>query len=431
VADGSHDVAEVAGVDPLAPRGPRQAAAAVRFGWRVVRTGLGLLFANRDPRTRLSGRLGTRKVAAWTGRLDLGLVKRVARALDSTVNDVLLAVTAGALRRHLVGHGDRPHDLRVFVPVNLRSPDEPVPASLGNRFGIVFVKLPVSVPDPVARVTAVRQRMRAVKANAQAASTFAILAIVGALPAWGHRLAVRVLGAKSSAVITNVPGPSEPVYLAGARLTHLVFWVPQAGSVGLGISILSYAGDVTVGVAADANLVPVPEQLTASIEEELDALVRLALPSDGEVQLEEVAFESELARSLVDEVQQEYVRRYGGRDATPVAPGEFAAPDGTFVVARLAGAAIGCAGMRRHDDGVVEVKRMFVRVEHRRRGHGRRMLRALEDWARDRGYRRVVLETGLAQPEAIALYERAGYRRIDGFGHYKGSQLSRSFAKDL
>jgi GNAT superfamily N-acetyltransferase len=59
------------------------------------------------------------------------------------------------------------------------------------------------------------------------------------------------------------------------------------------------------------------------------------------------------------------------------------------------------------------------------------MLRALEDWARDRGYRRVVLETGLAQPEAIALYERAGYRRIDGFGHYKGSQLSRSFAKDL
>jgi ribosomal protein S18 acetylase RimI-like enzyme len=74
---------------------------------------------------------------------------------------------------------------------------------------------------------------------------------------------------------------------------------------------------------------------------------------------------------------------------------------------------------------------MFVRVEHRRRGHGRRMLDALEGWARERGYRRVVLETGLAQPEAIALYEDAGYRRTDGFGHYKDSQLSRSFAKDL
>jgi GNAT superfamily N-acetyltransferase len=306
-----------------------------------------------------------------------------------------------------------------------------VPRSLGNRFGLVFVKLPVGVPDPVARVAAVRERMGQVKATAQAASTFAILAVVGALPAWGHRLAVRVLGAKSSAIVTNVAGPSEPVYLAGARLTSIVFWVPQAGSVGLGISILSYAGDVTVGVAADAELVPVPEQLTEAIEGELQALVRAALPADGEVQLQEVVLDSDLARSLIGEVQQEYVRRYGGQDETPVDPTEFAAPHGTFVVARLAGTPIGCAGMRRHGDGVVEVKRMFVRVEHRRRGHARRMLLAMEGWARDRGYRRVVLETGLAQPEAIALYESAGYLPTTGFGHYKDSHLSRSFAKDL
>ena len=87
--------------------------------------------------------------------------------------------------------------------------------------------------------------------------------------------------------------------------------------------------------------------------------------------------------------------------------------------------------MRRRDDGSVEVKRMFVRVEHRRRGHARRMLAALEQWARHEGHRRVVLETGLAQPEAIALYRSAGYRPIDGFGHYKDSPLSRSFARDL
>jgi GNAT superfamily N-acetyltransferase len=242
---------------------------------------------------------------------------------------------------------------------------------------------------------------------------------------------VRVLGAKSSAVVTNVPGPREPVFLAGARLRRMAFWVPQAGSVGLGISILSYAGDVTVGVAADANLVPDPGQLTRAIEDELAALVRRALPVHGAVDLQEVSFDSALARSLIDEVQQEYVRRYGGRDGTPVDPGEFAAPDGTFLVARLAGAAIGCAGMRRHADGVVEVKRMFVRVEHRRRGHARRMLAALEDWARDHGYRRVVLETGLAQPEAIALYASSGYEPTEGFGHYKDSHLSRSFAKQL
>lgn len=432
VAEGSADVAAVTGVDPLVPRSLRQAAESVRFGWRVVRTGLGLLFATRDPRTRLSGRLGTRKGAAWTRQLDLGMVKRVAHALDATVNDVLLAVTAGAIRRHLLAHGERAHDLRIFVPVDLRPPDEPVPVTLGNRFGLVFVRLPVAEADAVARVRAVHDRMSRVKGSAQAASTFAILAIVGALPAWGHRLAVRVLGAKSSAIVTNVPGPREPVFLAGARVTRLAFWVPQAGSVGLGVSILSYAGQVSVGVAADRNLVPEPQVLTRHLEDELADLARLALQVDDEVvDIEEVAYDSEFARVLIDEVQQEYVRRYGGPDESPVDPHDFAPPHGTFVVARSAGAAIGCAGMRGHGDGVVEVKRMFVRTEHRRRGHARHMLTALERWARDAGYRRVVLETGMVQPEAISLYFSAGYVPTDGFGHYKDSPLSRSFARDL
>jgi WS/DGAT/MGAT family acyltransferase len=429
---GSQDLVPVAGVDPLAPRSVRQAVDAVVFGWRVLSTGVGLLLATRDPRTRLTGRLGTDKVAAWSRPLDLGVVKRVAAALDATVNDVLLAVTAGALRRHLAAHGDVPHDLRVFVPVDLRPRGEPVPATLGNRFGIVFVKLPLSVADPVARVRAVHDRMATVKAGAQAASTFAILAVVGALPSWAHRLAVRVLGAKSTAIVTNVPGPTAPVFLAGARLVRLTFWVPQAGSVGLGVSILSYAGDVTIGVAADRNLVPDPQVLVAAAEDELADLVRVTLgvPDDA-VQLDEVPFDSELAQSLVAEVQQEYVRRYGGQDETPVDPTEFAPPDGSFLVARVGSTPIGCAGMRRHGDGTVEVKRMFVRVEHRRRGHARRLLAALEDRARAQGCRRVVLETGLAQPEAIALYTSAGYTPIAGFGHYKDAPLSRSFARDL
>jgi GNAT superfamily N-acetyltransferase len=147
--------------------------------------------------------------------------------------------------------------------------------------------------------------------------------------------------------------------------------------------------------------------------------------------IEEFAFDSALAEQLVDELQQEYVTRYGGRDETAVDPGQFAAPYGAFFVATIDGVPIGCGGLRRHDDGVVEVKRMFVRSEHRRRGHARALLRALEDWARSSGYRTVILETGLAQPEAVALYASEGYAPIDGFGHYKDAPLSRSFAKDL
>jgi GNAT superfamily N-acetyltransferase len=198
------------------------------------------------------------------------------------------------------------------------------------------------------------------------------------------------------------------------------------------VSILSYAGDVTIGVAADRNLVPDPQVLVAAAEDELADLVRVTLgvPDDA-VQLDEVPFDSELAQSLVAEVQQEYVRRYGGRDETPIDPAEFAPPDGSFLVARVGRTPIGCAGMRRHGEGTVEVKRMFVRVEHRRRGHARRLLAALEDRARAQGCRRVILETGLAQPEAIALYTSAGYTPIEGFGHYKDAPLSRSFARDL
>jgi len=147
--------------------------------------------------------------------------------------------------------------------------------------------------------------------------------------------------------------------------------------------------------------------------------------------IEQVAFDSALAEQLVGEVQEEYVRRYGGRDETAVDAGQFAAPYGAFFVATVDGEPIGCGGLRRHDDGVVEVKRMFVRSAYRRRGHARALLRALEDRARSSGYLTIILETGLAQPEAIGLYASEGYAPIDGFGHYKDAPLSRSFAKEL
>jgi GNAT superfamily N-acetyltransferase len=150
-----------------------------------------------------------------------------------------------------------------------------------------------------------------------------------------------------------------------------------------------------------------------------------------ELIMQDVAFDGALAQSLISEVQQEYVVRYGSPDASAVDPAEFTPPYGAFLVATVDGEAIGCAGLRRHDEGVVEVKRMFVRAAHRRRGHARTLLRALEDRARDRGYRRVLLETGTAQPEAIALYTSEGYLPTAGFGHYKDAPLSRSFAKDL
>ena len=150
-----------------------------------------------------------------------------------------------------------------------------------------------------------------------------------------------------------------------------------------------------------------------------------------EIVLTDVAYDDPSAVAMIAELQQEYVERYGGPDETPLQGGQFAAPDGAFVIAHSGDEAIGCAGLRRHDDDAVEIKRMFVRRAHRRRGHARRMLRALEERARTMGYRRVVLESGTAQPEAIALYTAEGYAPIPGFGHYRRAAGNRCFAKDL
>ena len=147
--------------------------------------------------------------------------------------------------------------------------------------------------------------------------------------------------------------------------------------------------------------------------------------------LRDARYDDDVAGPLVEEVQEEYVVRYGGRDNTPVDPGDFAPPRGAFLVAYVGDEVVGCVGLRRHDADVVEMKRMFVRTAFRGRGLGRAILVALEDRARALGYRRLILETGTAQPEAIGLYESAGYERIESFGHYKWSPDNRCFAKDL
>ena len=145
----------------------------------------------------------------------------------------------------------------------------------------------------------------------------------------------------------------------------------------------------------------------------------------------EEPFDGPAAAALIEEVQQEYVLRYGGPDQTPVDASEFAPPDGAFLLALADGQPVGCVGLRRHDATMAEIKRMYVPTAHRRRGFGRVLLRTAEERARVLGYTRILLETGSKQPEAIALYTSDGYRPVEGFGHYRCQPGSVSFAKKL
>jgi GNAT superfamily N-acetyltransferase len=151
----------------------------------------------------------------------------------------------------------------------------------------------------------------------------------------------------------------------------------------------------------------------------------------GAAEVRAVGYDHPDAVLLIAEVQDEYVTRYGDADETPMDPGEFEPPEGLFLVAYLQDEPAGCGAIRRHGDDVAEIKRMYVRAVHRGRGLARLLLAELEAAALRAGRRRIVLETGARQPEAIGLYTSAGYRPIPSFGFYRHSPLNRCFGKDL
>lgn len=151
----------------------------------------------------------------------------------------------------------------------------------------------------------------------------------------------------------------------------------------------------------------------------------------SDLDLREEPYDAPVAAALIETLQQEYVERYGGPDDSPVQPEEFGPPHGRFLVGYLDTMPVAMGGLRRLDPTTVEIKRMYVAPEHRGRGLSRTVLAHLEDLARTLGAQRVVLETGMKQPEAMRLYETSGYERIEGFGHYCGQELSVSFGKRL
>jgi GNAT superfamily N-acetyltransferase len=157
------------------------------------------------------------------------------------------------------------------------------------------------------------------------------------------------------------------------------------------------------------------------------------------LELRAVGYDHPDAAALIEAVQREYVVRYGGVDATPVEPAEFAPPLGLFLVGYVDGEPVVCGGWRLRSagpdpqlrDGDVELKRMFVPEAHRGRGYARLLLAQLERAAVEAGGSRVVLETGTRQPEAIALYRSSGYRPMPRFGLYRDSEDSLCFSKPL
>lgn len=258
-------------------RDPSLAAVLASEGVDIAREiGLALSLSD-DPDTVLKGRLGVSKRVAWAEPLSLDEVKSVSRALRCTVNDILLASATGALRSYMIERGEQLDGItiRATVPVNLRPLEHA--KQLGNHFGLVFLDLPVGEPNPMRRLERVAASMKVLRKSRQAVATFGALAAVGMAPPAVQAFALEMFSRKASAVATNVPGPQMPLYLGGSKIRDLMFWVPQNGSIGLGISILSYNGAVHFGLIADAKLMPDPDSVIRRFRPEFEKLLYLAL----------------------------------------------------------------------------------------------------------------------------------------------------------
>jgi WS/DGAT/MGAT family acyltransferase len=256
------------------PTRPRQLARLMRAAEDQTRVLTKLLLTRSDADTALRGELGVSQRVGSTRPMPLAEVKRTGHATGTTVNDVVLSAVTGALRGYLLERGTPVAEIRAFVPFNLRPLSEPIPPDLGNKFGPVLLTLPVGLHAPQERLAEVHRRMAEIKQSPEGAVSYGALSATGMAPPDIGRAIIDLYTAKASALITNVPGPPRLVHLAGTPVRGMLAWAPRPGSMSMSVTIFSYNGDINVGLAADAGLIPDPERILARVEGELGDLQR-------------------------------------------------------------------------------------------------------------------------------------------------------------
>jgi WS/DGAT/MGAT family acyltransferase len=272
-----HEAAEIG-------RHPSHALDLAKQGAALARSLGHLLFVPFDRRTFLKNKLSGRRRMAWSSGMDLQTIKSIGHSRGATVNDVLLSAMTGALRRFLAEAGEPVDEftIRAIIPVNLRPfhSIEEMDDSMGNRFGLVFLDLPIDEKTIDERFRGLKERMDAMKGTPEAFVAFGILNALGHTTTTVEHIVNDVFGRKASLVVTNLPGPREPLYIDGKRLRDVMFWVPHTARLGVGLSILSYAGKVIVGVRVDEAVTKHPGRLVELFEEEASRMLENANTSD-------------------------------------------------------------------------------------------------------------------------------------------------------
>lgn len=271
VRGGLHAISQL----PAELANPSLAKDVLELGWRTGKIADKLLLGQTPP-SLFSGEPGIEKRAVWSGPRAVTDVKRVSRLTGATINDVLLAAVSGAINTYARDHGADPVDLITMVPVNVRDFSRPLPRELGNKFALVYLKLPTGVSQPMQRVAECKSRMDSIKASPEALLTFGLNSLIGRIEPHVANSITNFFSDKTIGVTTNVVGPQEERFIAGVPIAGVVSWVPGSGRQTLGVCIFSFAGVVRVGFKVDAATIPDAEKLVHAFDEDMDELLRIA-----------------------------------------------------------------------------------------------------------------------------------------------------------
>ncbi len=219
-----------------------------------------------------SGTPGSTKAIAWSTPLSLPDVKAVSRSQGATVNDVLLAAVAGGVQRYLQVHNGQAREIQWLVPVNLKPFAENLPEELGNYFALVMLPMPLGNADLRGRIRQMRSRMERIKHSDEAMLTFGLQRAISVSPGQVQYFLTNFFANKTVGVLTNVPGPTGMLRLAGSRVLQIVGFAPCSGDQPIAATIFSYNNTVTIGFATDAGLVPDPDLLVDLVAQEARAM---------------------------------------------------------------------------------------------------------------------------------------------------------------
>jgi len=270
-------------------RGPRLVAEGVRD----AAIGVGAMAwagLNPAPSSPYNKAIGPHRRFAWV-RVNLADVKAIKNELSGTVNDVVLATVAGGIGKHLRRRGQNTDglELKAMVPVSVRADVER--GALGNRVAAMMAPLPVWCQDPVARLDIVREELKGLKSGGQAVGAQVLTQLSGFAPPTVMDQASRVMARQRffNLVVTNVPGPQMPLYLAGKRMIDTFPMVPLAKNQALGVALLSYAGRINFGLVGDFDLMWDLDEFTEDVRESLaelaaEAGVELTAETESPVQ---------------------------------------------------------------------------------------------------------------------------------------------------